>query len=328
MRRKAILGVGAPLVDIVRMVDEDFLKNVPGGKGGTLHVDLETTVRLTAGSGDDFEPTPGGMAGNTLFALASFGVPAAMLGKTGDDGCGEFFRREFEKCGGDSAYLFSSAGEPTGRCVLLVTPDGERTMRSCLGASVHLNASDVEKVDFSRFELVYFEGFCLENPALEFALSRAKRTGCVLALDLASFETAEMFRGKLSRLLPEYFDIVFANADEATAFTGERDPEKSLAKLMRLCPLAAVKMGGEGSLVGRDGRIYRIAPAPAEKVIDTTGAGDWWAAGFLYGHFEGKDTETCGRLASLAGAAAVEVRGAKLPAEKLRKLMEKMRYGL
>ncbi len=255
-------------------------------------------------------------------------METAMLGRMGSDHDGEFFRDEFEKCGGNAEYLIFSGKGPTGKCVSLVTPDGERTMRSCLGTSAHLSAEEVGRVDFSRFELVYFEGFNLGNPSFELAARHAEEAGCKLAIDLASFEMVELFRKKLCRLLPEYFDIVFANEEEAAAMSGKSDPEENLRAMNELCPLAAVKLGAGGSCIGENGRIIRVGGVPVERVVDTTGAGDWWAAGFFYGYFQNAGMEKCGALASLAGAAAVEVSGTKLPPDKMKKLMEKMKYEL
>jgi sugar/nucleoside kinase (ribokinase family) len=293
-----IIGVGSPIVDAIAHVDEAFLRDVPGEKGGMELVDAATIAELLARIDSPPVETPGGSAGNTLFALARMGVPAAFLGKIGGD-----------------TGSFKSTGVPNGRCLSLVTPDGERTMRTDLGAAMTLGPEEVTIADFEKAEHCHIEGYLLFNRDLMLrVLQRAREAGCTISLDLASFEVVEAARDILPQLLRDYVTVVFANEEEAEAFTGlGGDYPAMAAQLSGLCDCAAVKVGAEGAWVAKGGRVEKVEAVPAAEVVDTTGAGDLWAAGFLYGWFQQRDIAECARIGALLGSAVVQQEGSVLP---------------
>ncbi|WP_269522230.1 adenosine kinase [Coraliomargarita parva] len=308
-----IIGVGSPIVDAIAIVPDEFLGRIEGGKGGMVYVSPETMDSIIEELPQPPVRTPGGSSGNTLFTLARLGAAAGFIGKTGNCGYGSFYRDSFVQLGGDHSG-FKIGDVPNGRCLSLVTPDGERTMRTDLGAAMTLNPEEVTPEDFAGYTHAHIEGYLLFNEALmRRVLECAKTAGCTISLDLASYEVVGAAGEVLSEILESHVDLVFANEEEAEAFTGIKGDYAAMAtSLAKLCRIAAVKVGPEGSYVAEGDRIVKIAPVPAKQVIDTTAAGDLWAAGFLYGWSRGLDLLECGALASLLGSAAVEVHGSVL----------------
>ncbi len=322
--RDRILGVGSALVDVLIHVDDEFLKkNVAGAKGGMEMVTRAEQERLIGLSPVMPELAPGGAAGNTIFTLARMGVPASMLSCVGDDAEGRFYRDAFRRFGGEPCFRMTKEAA-TGCCLSLVTPDSERTMRSYLGASQLLTAADVEAFDFAPFKAVYVEGYLLFLPQVtQTLMRRAHESGCKVAFDMASFEVVGIFREELRKLIPAYVDWIFANEDEAAALLGERNPEKALDMLATDCEVAVVKLGSKGSLARRGAEFARIAITPVEAV-DTTAAGDTYAAGFIYGLEKGYDLARCGRIASLVSAEVVQVTGSTIPDDRWARLMDNL----
>ena len=320
-----VLGVGSPIVDLLAQVSDEWLRaSVPGEKGGMELVDAQTMAELVAIIDGELVRAPGGSAGNTAFALARLGMGAAFLGKIGNDADGRYYRDIFERLGGCGKRFKTCDDAPTARCLSLVTPDGERTMRTDLGAAAAFLPQEVAPEDFAGCAHVHVEGYLLFNPDLLLAvLHGAKAAGCTVSLDLASFEVVRASATSLPHLLRDHVDMVFANEDEAEAFCGAPDPEKGLDALAELCPTAVVKLGKDGALLERSGERVRVAAMPVESVVDTTGAGDYWAAGFLYGALQNLPLATCGQLGSLLGSEAVQQMGAFLPDARWPRIIER-----
>jgi sugar/nucleoside kinase (ribokinase family) len=312
--KKKILGVGSPVVDTIAIVEDDFLEKVKGEKGGMILVDGSELDSLIAALPAGSIRVPGGSAGNTLFALARMGAPAALLGKLGNCSMAEFYSEQFKLHGGETNG-FKHGFTPNGHCLSLVTPDGERTMRTHLGAAMTLSPEEIQVADFEGYEFAHLEGYLLFNEALmRKVLKSAKAAGCTTSLDLASFEVVQASSGILPEILDTYIDIVFANEEEAAAFTGIQEDYAAMARaLHQHCDVAAVKIGARGSFVAQSGEVHTIAPVLAKQVIDTTAAGDLWAAGFLNGWLEGRPVTECAHLGSLLGAAVVQQQGSVLP---------------
>ena len=311
-----VLGVGSPLLDLLARVEEPFLEKVPGAKGGMELLAPEVMDRLLEQLADEYAVVPGGAAGNTVFGLARLGVPVGMLGKTGKDAYGEIYRSSLVRLGGSESAFFETDQLPTGRCLALITPDGERTMRTFFGASSDLTAEEVETVDFSAYDLVYIEGYQLFHQAMiEAVFRQAKAAGCRIGLDLASFEVVGLFREWLLELLKEYVDLVFANEDEATALLGDKPAEQQARELARFCEIAAVKLGPRGSLIASGDMLCHV-PADVVKAVDTTAAGDLWASGFLFGYLHDRPLSECGRYASMTAREVVQVVGSKIPEQR------------
>lgn len=319
---KKVIGVGSPIVDRLAMVEEDFLTGIGGDKGGMELVDtlgMEALLKRVMGS---VAVAPGGSAANTIFALARLKVSCALLGKLGDDSEGVYYRRSFEGLGGDCSRLKTCGLNATARCLSLITPDSERTMRTDLGAAAGLLPQEVTAKDFDAYDHAHVEGYLLFNRDLtEAVLKAAKAAGCTVSLDLGSFEVVRQAAEVLPDLLGEYVDVVMANQDEAAAFSGEEDPKAGLKALGKRCEVAAVKQGAEGAWIKVNGDSCFVPAQPVDHAVDATGAGDLWAAGFLYGYLRGWPAEDCGHLGAVLGAEAVRQVGANLPDESWEKTL-------
>ena len=323
-----IIGVGSPIVDDIAQVAEAFLSRVDGGKGGMELVEAEVLADLIGQLETPPAEAPGGSAGNTLFALARMGASATFLGKTGNCVGGEYYRKRFAELGGDSSR-FKIGDLPNGRCLSLVTPDAERTMRTHLGAAMTLDPGEISPRDFDGCRHAHIEGYLLFNRDLiAKVLSSAREAGCTISLDLASFEVVEAARDILPDLLSDTVDMVFANEEEAGALTGIRDDYPAMAReLARYCEIAAVKAGAAGSWIATGEDLFHAPAERVEEVVDTTGAGDLWAAGFLYGWINGMPLQRCAELGSLLGARVVRQQGSELPDAVWDEVMKRVRDG-
>ena len=309
-----LIGVGSPVVDTLARVSEAFLDEVPGDKGGMELVDSDALKALADKLGDSGEDAAGGSSGNTTFAAGRLGLRTAFLGTLGNDHYGAFYLNRFVEIEAD-VTRFKQANQPNGRCISLVTPDSERTMRTDLGAAMTLSPEEVSEADFSGCRHAHIEGYLLFNRDLmRKVLDCAKAAGCTVSVDLASFEVVKAASDVLETWLRDGVDIVFANEDEASALFPDlgSDYEAMARKLAGLCIVGVVKLGKDGSLIAKGEELHRIG-ADVVKAVDTTGAGDYWAGGFLYGYLRGKDLPTCGKYGSMLGAEVVQVIGASLP---------------
>ena len=225
-----IIGVGSPIVDSIAQIEESFLIQVGGDKGGMLLTDPITIGNLIQSIPTTLYVAPGGSAGNTLFALAKMGASTSFLGKIGNCERGQFYRNRFAELGGD-AKRFKMGDTPNGHCLSLVTPDGERTMRTDLGAAMTLTPDEISAADFSGCTHAHIEGYLLFNANLmQRVIESAKEAGCSISLDLASFEVVQAAKDTLPTILEEYVDIVFANEEEATTYTGMKDDYAAMAE--------------------------------------------------------------------------------------------------
>lgn len=311
-----VICVGSPIVDRLAHVGENALGRLGGGKGGMHLVQTAEMEELMNELQDPVAVSPGGSAANTAFALSRLAVPAAILGKIGDDGQGRFYRRSFEQVGGDSSRMKVCRKSATASCLCLITPDAERTMRTDLGAAAGLLPEEVSAEDFADCRHAHVEGYLLFNPALAMSvLSAAREAGCTVSLDLGSYEVVEANADTLPGLLTEYVDVVMANKDEAAAFCGSHDPIAGLERLGACSPMAAVKLGARGAYLKTDGESHFVPAFSVDDPVDATGAGDFWAAGFLYGRLQGHSLEDSGRFGAALGAEAVRHVGASLPDE-------------
>ena len=324
MAGKRILSVGAPLIDLLAQVDDSFLQKVGGAKGGMEHCTSEELQSYLQECGK-YETVTGGAAGNTVFMLARLGQQCAMLGMTGRDKFGQIYRNTFAKYGGSTEYLFES-DTPNGACLALITPDSERTMRSCLSAALEINSSMVEAVDFSKFDVVYIECYAIFNQEyFEAVIRAAKAAGCEVAIDLGSFEIVGMFRERMKALVEEDAEIILANEDEARALFGDLPAEEMLGRLAEHAKVAVLKLGKNGSMICSGNEVYRIE-APIVEAIDTTAAGDIWAAGFFYGYLNDRPLDECGKYGSLLAAEVVQIIGSQIPEQRLDALRGKLEF--
>jgi sugar/nucleoside kinase (ribokinase family) len=320
---KKVLGIGNALVDIMtRVKDEGLLEKYQLPKGSMQLVDHEFIKKLTvATEAMDRQLASGGSAANTIHGLARLGVDTGFIGKVGRDELGSFFTDDMKKAG-ITPHLFESETD-SGRAIALVTPDSERTFATFLGAAVELSASDLSSRIFQGYDYLHIEGYLIQNQDLmKQALEMARQNGLQVSLDLASFNVVEGNLDFLRSFVTDYVDILFANEEEARAFTG-KEPREALDMLANLCQVVVVKVGREGSFVKRGAERHQIDPIATEPV-DTTGAGDAYAAGFLYGLTQDRDLDACGRLGSLLAGKVIEVVGAKMGPDKWKEIEQMM----
>ena len=314
-----ITAVGSPLVDYNACVDDAFLqKFVPGAKGGTIHITDDEKNAICERLNNSMLRTCGGSAANTAFALAKLGVETAFVGKLGKDPDGEYFLNEMTRCNLDGKNIIVSESGSTGYCISLVTPDAERTMRSNLGVSTGLTAGDFSPGTFEGSDWVHIEGYMAECDAFETMLECARSAGCKIGLDLSSFELAESHRELFTSVLESgKIDLIFANSEEAIALTGCDDDEKNLQYFAKYCTYSVLKLGSRGALViNRDENdVYQIAAEEVFKVVDTTAAGDFFAAGFYFGLSNESYTCVCGRCGAIMAAEIIQHFGTVLPEE-------------
>lgn len=315
-----VLAAGSALLDLLARVPETFLQDADvGEKGGMVLQTPESFQTLLTKVREAGIPTvrvPGGSSANILSGLSRLGIPNALLAKVGNDEPGEFYRACCREDGGDTRSLKTHPVMPTGSCLSLVTPDGQRTMRTSLGASGTLSPEDVTESDFEGITHLHMEGYLLPNGGLvEKLLSMARAHGCGVSLDLSSFEIVRAFRSGLPDLIRNSIDLVFCNEDEAAAFSGDpADPEKTLDSLAALARTAVVTLGKRGAVCRTGDAVTRVG-AGSGDAIDTTGAGDSWQAGFLYGWLRGMPDTLSVRFASAAAAETVRVTGARVSGE-------------
>ncbi len=314
-RQGVVAGIGSALVDILVYEDNDFLKKTSAAKGGMMLVDqpfIEKTLALTSA-----RPVivPGGSACNTAVGIGKLGGAARFIGKCGQDDMAALFEEDLKKSH-VQPHLFRSAS-PTGRVLSIITPDAQRSMFTFLGASSEMTPDDLNGSHFSNTVIVHLEGYLLFNTELAYAaLQRAREAGARVSLDLASYTVVEESRDVLDDIVDQFVDILIANEDEARAFTGHTDEMKAMASLARRADIAVLKIGEGGSYVSTRENIVKIAPMTGQgPVVDTTGAGDLWASGFLYGIANGYPLDVCGKIGSACGYEVCQVIGADIPDE-------------
>jgi sugar/nucleoside kinase (ribokinase family) len=311
-----LIGVGSPIMDLLARVPDEFLqRHVAGDKGGMVLVDPDEMQRIISLLEGEPGYATGGSAANATFNAARLGLRATFLGKLGQDNLARVYRNAFETAGVDGSR-FKQGALANARCLALVTPDAQRTMRTCLGAAMTLAPDEISVRDFNGCRHAHIEGYLVFNRALADAvLSAARTAGCTTSLDLSSFEVVNASRDWLFGQFRRGIDIVFANEDEIRAvFQDQTSDYSTLArKLADHGVLAAVKVGKDGAWIARDGDLHRIEPVAVADVIDTNGAGDAWAAGFLFGHLRGWPLPACGALASLLGSETVLHMGPIIP---------------
>ena len=308
---KKILGIGSALVDILTQIPNDqILKELNLPKGGMTYVDAKTSVEIgekIAHIGSQM--ASGGSAANTMSGLARLGIEAGFLSKIGTDEVGAFFKKQMVETNVKPQLLTSTT--PSGRVIAMVTPDGERTFATCLGAAAEMRADDIRPELFDRWDIFYVEGYLVANPSmLRKAIATAKDKGLTIAIDMASYNVVEESREFMLDLINNYVDIVFANEKEAFALTG-MEPEAALHFIAERCQIAVVKVGAKGAFVQRGDEVVTIPPLEAD-VVDTTGAGDMLAAGFLAGLVKGENLEKCGMMGAIVAKNIIEVVGAKM----------------
>ena len=310
---KSILGIGNALTDILAVLPDDSLLNtfhLP--KGSMQHVDMETGDGIWAA----LKPlgakyVAGGSAANTITCTAILGMPSGFIGKIGDDELGELFKSDQEQYGVKTTLLKSP--HSSGRSMVFVSGgNAERTFAVYLGAALDLVPEDLKPEWFEGYDYFHIEGYLVQNQGLvRRAVEYARRAGCIISIDMASYNVVESNQAFLHDIVEKYVDIVFANETESKSFTKLDDPRAALDEIAKMCDIAVVKVGKDGSMI-KSGDEYHFIEAWPADTIDATGAGDTYAAGFLYAHSLGLPLEICGDAGSIIAAKVVEVIGTKI----------------
>lgn len=317
-----ILGLGIPCIDLLIPVNDDFLKIVPGKKGGAEEINDILLKQIIANSGVKPTMATGGSCSNTIKGIASIGEPCALLGTVGKGEWSDFFQESVQKAGVIPLLL---PGTRAPACVLcLITPEGQRTMRFCEGCSRELTPHQLDAEYLQGVKLIHLEGYSLRNPNLvEAMMKMAKSEKVSVSFDLSSFEIVKAFYDDIHSFLTNgYVEVLFANEDESLTLTG-LSPEESCQQLLQYCKVVVILRGEKGCIVGSSEGIFQSS-AISTDVVDTTGAGDLFASGFLYGYTHGRSLKECARYGNLLGSAVVSFIGAEIPEEKwipLRKII-------
>jgi len=318
-----VLGIGNALVDIMTKLPDDSTLDKFSLKKGSMQLserDFADKINNETASFDKSQSS-GGSAANTIHGIASLGAKAGYIGKVGNDSFGEFFSKDM-KANGIEPFMLKSTTD-TGRAIALISPDSERTFATYLGAAIELTDSDLIADQFKDYKILHIEGYLVQNHALMLkAAELAKANNMKISIDMASFNVVEDNLEFLKDYVNNYVDIIFANEEESKAFTG-KEPEDSLNELAEQCEIAVVKIGSKGSLVKSKGKVYRIDPIKVNPV-DTTGAGDLFASGFLYGLTNDYSLDKCGQIGSLCAGKVIEVIGSKMSNETWKEIKSKI----
>lgn len=321
-----VLGMGNALVDILAQIEDDDILNSLGlPKGSMTLVDLDTSNFIHAETaGMSKSRASGGSAANTIHGLAHLGIKTGFVGSVGNDDMGRFFKKDL-KVNKIKPILFPSLNE-TGKAMALISKDSERTFATYLGAAVDLRKEDISHDLFEGYEYFYVEGYLVQDPRMfEKALRLASQAGLKTCLDLASFNIVADYVDFFKTVIAKYVDVLFANEEEIKALTG-KSPEDGAREVKELCDLVVIKLGAEGSFCVCEEGMVRVGVRPS-KPIDTTGAGDLFAAGFIYGLMKDLSPEICGKMGSILAGRVIEVFGAKMDEshwENLRREIQSM----
>ena len=319
-----VVGIGNAIVDVISHADDSFLEQNNLPKGAMTLIDDDRAHSLYDSMGPGVEMS-GGSAANTIAGIASFGGNAAFIGKVRDDQLGEVFSHDIRSLGVTFETPPGNDGASTARCLILVTPDAQRTMNTFLGACVDLGPDDVDPALIESAKVTYLEGYLWDPPwakdAFRKAVEIAHGAGRKVALTLSDAFCVDRYREEFRDLVSGGVDIVFANEAELLSLYEVDEFDDGLQAIRGHCEIAALTRSEKGSVIVSGDEIHVIDAAPVARVVDTTGAGDLYAAGFLYGYTNGQDLAACGHLASLAAGEIISHFGAR-PDVPLRTLLQ------
>lgn len=309
-----VLGVGNAIVDIIAQADEAFLQLHDMTKGGMALIDEARAHALYADMGAAIEAS-GGSAANSIAGVASFGGRAAFIGKVRDDEFGRIFGHDLTSLGVHFTTPPATDGPATARCLVLVTPDAQRTMNTHLGACVDLTPADIDADLVAASAITYLEGYLFDPPAAKEAFRKAatiaRGAGRKVALTLSDSFCVHRYKDEFRQLIADHIDILFANESEIEALYGSADIDAAADDLAAQVSIAAITRSEKGSLLISGSERVAVAAAPIDELVDTTGAGDLYAAGVLFGLSRQKSLAECGRLGSLAAAEVIQHYGAR-----------------
>lgn len=323
-----VVAIGNALVDVLAHATDEFIEQQQrehGMQPGAMTlIERLRAVELYGMMGPGTEVS-GGSAANTMAGFASFGGKGGFIGKVADDQLGEIFRHDLRSSGIEFDTPALIAGEPTGRCLILVTDDGDRTMNTFLGAAVELNEHDIDEDIIKRAKVLYLEGYLFDRDQAKAAFRKAaeiaKKHGTKVSLSLSDPFCVDRHKADFIDLVDNHVDILFANEQEIMSLYDVFEWDQVPAIVEQKDLIGALTRSEKGSLIIQDDQIFEV-PTPQVKVMDTTGAGDAYAAGFLYGYTEGMDLYKCGELGSAAAAEVIQIMGPRTD-KKLSSLISK-----
>ncbi|HXQ41643.1 MAG TPA: adenosine kinase [Candidatus Udaeobacter sp.] len=309
-----VVGIGNAIVDVLARADEAFLARHDLAKGAMTLVDEPRASALYAAMGSAIEVS-GGSAANTIAGVASLGGRAGFIGKVGRDTLGEVFRHDIRAGGVVFETPPAASATPTARCLILVTPDAQRTMNTYLGASVEIEPEDVDAALIGRAKVTYLEGYLWDPPAAKAAFLKAAEAahgaGRKVALSLSDGFCVERHRAEFRQLLGRHVDILFANEWEIRSLWEVTGFDEALQATRGVCEVAALTRSARGSVILAGGEVHVADAVTVAKVVDTTGAGDLYAAGFLHGYTRGLPAYDCARIGAIAAAEVISHFGAR-----------------
>jgi sugar/nucleoside kinase (ribokinase family) len=322
-QKRLVVGVGSALMDILARESDDFVEASGALKGGMTYVEQSHIDAMVAKASDPPRIVPGGSACNTVVGIGQLGGAARFVGKCGNDDMGQMFSDALRHQQVDPYLLMSDA--PTGRVLSIITPDAQRSMLTYLGAASEIQPEEISESCFQGAAVVHIEGYLLFNRDLMMrVLQVAQKSGARISLDLASFNVVEEASDILPDLIKRYVDILIANEDEIQAFAGMDDEQRALDALAEHVDIGVLKRGARGSVIALDDRHITIDPVGDGRVVDTTGAGDLWAAGFLYGLVRQLPIDRCGMLGSHCGYTVCKDVGATIAASDWKKIRKRL----
>ena len=319
-----VAGIGNAIVDVLSPAEDGFLSSQELPKGGMTLIDSARAEGLYADMGPGREVS-GGSAANTLAGLASLGGKAAFIGKVRDDQLGGIFRHDIGAAGVSFKTPPATGGAPTARCLIFVTPDAQRTMCTYLGACVELGPVDIDEATVGGAKVTYLEGYLWDPPRAKEAFVKAAKVahdaGREVALSLSDPFCVERHREEFRDLVEGHVDLLFANESEIRSLYETDTFDEALRAVRGSCAMAALTRGDKGSVVLEKGTAHAVDVEPVDRLVDTTGAGDLYAAGFLYGYTRGRPAHDCSRMGAIAAAEAISHFGAR-PEVSLSRLLK------
>jgi len=319
-----VIGVGNAIVDVLAQTDDAFLDRNNLDKGMMTLIDTDRARELYKNMGPGIEVS-GGSAANTIAGLASLGGTGAYIGKVRNDQLGGVFSHDIRAAGVDFRSWPAKEGPPTARCLIFVTPDAQRTMQTYLGISVELSSDDIDPEAIGSAKITYLEGYLFDKPEAKRAFVKAAEIAHAanrkVALTLSDPFCVDRHRAEFMHLISGHVDILFANQAEIESLFQVSEFDEALQQIRGHCEIAALTRGPQGSVIVSGEEIHVIDAEPVARVVDTTGAGDLYAAGFLYGYTRGKGLADSGRIGGLCAAEIISHFGARpeIPLSRLLK---------
>lgn len=319
-----VVGIGNAIVDVLSKTEDDFLKVNKINKGTMTLIEADQAEKLYAKMGPGMAMS-GGSAANTIAALASMGGKAGYIGKVANDQLGDVFRHDIRAAGVQFDTPALEDGAPTARCLIMITPDAQRTMCTFLGACVWISPTDLDEEMIRHSQVTYLEGYLFDRNRAKLAFKKAGEIAHgadrKTALTLSDPFCVERHRDEFIDLIKNDIDIVFANEAELLALYKTHDIDEAVYHIRQHCQIAAITRSAKGSMVVTGNDMVEVPAEPVAEVVDTTGAGDMYAAGFLYGYTRGMDMAKCARIGSIAAAEVISHVGAR-PQKSLAQLLK------